>query len=91
MNEIQMERFNEAYWRFQAGQKTEALTQIRELAQEVKDPLDLGSLLYHETFFLLEMNEPQAARDRLKQFQSVLAPLASPPDTYDDTLRRIWP
>jgi tetratricopeptide (TPR) repeat protein len=85
-DQIQAERFNEACSRFQAGEKAEALTQIRELAQEINDPLDISVVLYYETLFLLEMNELHEARQRLEQFQSLLAPLGPPPDNYEDDL-----
>ena len=86
MTEIQTERFNEAYLRFQAGEKSEALTQIRELAQEIDDSLEMGMVLYYETLFLLEMKEVRQARQRLEQLQTVLASVATTPDGYEDDL-----
>lgn len=86
MNETQTERLNEAYWRFQAGEKAEALTQIRELAREVNDPLEIGLVLYYEALFLLEMKELREARQRLEQLQTLLASVVGTPDNYQDDL-----
>ncbi len=84
MNETDTQRFNELYRRFEAGDCAEALQGLRNLAGTVDDPWDKAELLYHETMFLLAMNNVPGARERLEDLKKAVASLTEPPqDGYE--------
>jgi tetratricopeptide (TPR) repeat protein len=89
MNEPETQRFNEACRKFEAGNRAEALQELRSLARSLGDPLDKAALLYHEVLFLVDMQEIAEARQRLESLKSMLASLGEPPrDGYQDELPR---
>jgi tetratricopeptide (TPR) repeat protein len=89
MNDPETQRFNDAYRKFEAGNRTEALLELRSLAPGLVDPWDKAVLLYHEVLFLVDMHEIPEARQRLEGLKLLLASLGKPSvDGYQDELPR---
>jgi tetratricopeptide (TPR) repeat protein len=87
MNEAAMERFNDVYGKFEAGSRSEALKGLQDLLNSLDDPWEKTALLYHETLFLVEMEETKKARECLDSFKAMLSSLGEPPtDGYQDKL-----
>jgi tetratricopeptide (TPR) repeat protein len=84
MNEVNARRFNEVYGRFEAGEYSEALQGLRELATGIDDPWDRAELLYHEAIFLLEMGKVPEARQRVVDLNEALTWLVESPSDGDE-------
>lgn len=89
MKDIETQRFNELYNRFEAGNRGEALQELRQLTDNVDDPWDKAELIYHEIMFLLEMGEIPQAKERLSGLAAAIASLSSvsPRDGYQLDVR----
>jgi tetratricopeptide (TPR) repeat protein len=84
MNETETQRFEEAYRMFEAGNCLEALRDLRALLEMVDDPWDKAEVIYHETLWLVDLNEISEARRRLCDLQTALEALTEPPaDRYE--------
>jgi tetratricopeptide (TPR) repeat protein len=85
MTEIDIELLEKLYAKFEAGNRVEALEELRDLAQRLDDPSDRAVLLYHEILLLAEMDETSQARLLLEEFKGTVASLAGPPpDAYQN-------
>jgi len=84
LNEIDTQRFNEVYSRFEAGEYSRALQGLRDLAGGIVDPWDKTELLYHEAMFLLEMRKIAEARQRVADLNEALESLVKTPSDGDE-------
>ncbi|HXQ25145.1 MAG TPA: hypothetical protein VN822_01945 [Candidatus Acidoferrales bacterium] len=85
MTEFEIQCFNDLYAKFEAGERVEALQELRDLARRLDDPWDRAFSLYHETLFLAEMAETSQARSRLEELKGAVASLTDPPpDAYQN-------
>jgi tetratricopeptide (TPR) repeat protein len=88
MNELDNQRFNEAYSHFENGKYAQALQGIRDLASGISDPWEKAELLYHEVIFLLEMHKISEARQGVLALNKTIAALIqSPTDGNEFDLR----
>jgi tetratricopeptide (TPR) repeat protein len=84
MTEAESKLFDEAYARYAAGNRKEALQKLRELALSLREPADRGGLLYYEVLWLLELCELSEARSQLKALQEVVVSIADTPADVSD-------
>ena len=62
MNETDAQQLNDACTRFDAGERSQALDELLDLAARTKDPWDKAEVLYNEAMFLVEMGRIPEAR-----------------------------
>ena len=84
MNEADAQQFNYACARFHAGDYSEALDKLLELATRISDPWDSAELLYNEALFLLEMGRVAEARQRVSDLDKALMLVAKAPIDGDE-------
>jgi tetratricopeptide (TPR) repeat protein len=72
MNQAEIQRFHEAFTKFQTGDCAEALRELRELAEKQTDRWDRALLCYHETLFLTQMDQTAEARKQLGELKELL-------------------
>lgn len=87
VNETETQRFNEAYRKFERGDRAGALAELRELSRVITDPWYKTALLYHEALFLVEMNDVSTAKQCLDAFKEAFGSLGgAPSDGCQDDL-----
>jgi tetratricopeptide (TPR) repeat protein len=72
MNPAESQRLQKAFRKFHAGACTEALREVREMAEKLDDRWDQALLCYHETLFLAEMDRAADARKQLTELKPLL-------------------
>ncbi|HEX3378001.1 MAG TPA: hypothetical protein VHS29_14120 [Candidatus Acidoferrales bacterium] len=88
LNETDNQRFNHAYSKFEAGEDSQALQELRDLAKGIVEPMDKAALHYHETLFLEDMGRIAEARLTLEELKRVLAAIVeSPTDSEEFNVR----
>jgi tetratricopeptide (TPR) repeat protein len=75
MNEIDAQRFNDVRSKYEDGNYSQALEELRELASEIIDPWDKAELLYNEIIFLVVMRKIPEARQRVSDLNRAIASL----------------
>jgi tetratricopeptide (TPR) repeat protein len=84
MNATDAKRFKEANSKYQAGDLSRSLQELRELANNMNSPWDKAEIQAHEVIVLVEMEEIPAARlcvEELKKAVGLL--ITSPSDGYE--------
>ena len=79
MNDAQKRFLDDAYRKFEAGNRIEALKELRDLSQSLDDPWDRAELLYHETLWLEKLDAVKEARERLEDLRRALHSLTEAP------------
>lgn len=72
-------QFEEAYRKYESGDRHKALQELHSLTEAIVDPIDKMGLLYHEVLWLLEMCEISRARDRLEVLKGLITVLSDAP------------
>lgn len=84
MNPTNARRFDGAYKKYEDGNCSQALQELRELAKDLSNPWEKAEVDAHEVIFLVEMDEITAARQRVEELNKTVGSLISKPvDGYE--------
>lgn len=84
MNDNDKLRFDQLYEKLEACPRVETLQELRDFASTLDDAWDRAELIYHEVLFLLDMEMPLEARQRVGDLGRAIAALTEPPsDSYE--------
>jgi tetratricopeptide (TPR) repeat protein len=84
MNPADTQRFDDAYKKYEVGNYSQALQDLRELAKDISNPWEKAEVHAHEVIFLLELDEITAARLRVDELNKMVRSLISEPvDGYE--------
>jgi hypothetical protein len=72
MTKAEARRFEELLARDSAGERVDALKELRDLVEAVRSPIDKAGLLYHEVLWLLELGDVLGARTRFVEMKENL-------------------
>ncbi len=84
LSETDTKRFNRACSKFEAGEYSQALQELRDLAKGILEPMDKAALLYHETLFLEEMSRIPEARLSLEELKRIIAAIVESPSDREE-------
>jgi tetratricopeptide (TPR) repeat protein len=84
MNPTNARRFDDAYKKYEDGNYSRALQELRELAKDLSNPWEKAEVDAHEVIFLVELDEIPAARQRVEELNKTVGSLISKPvDGYE--------
>jgi tetratricopeptide (TPR) repeat protein len=83
--------FDEIWRKFAAGNESQALQELHDLANRVDDPWDKAWLKYQEIRFLVDMHNAPEARTCLEDLNRMLASVLSLPSSKHDPDAEIAP
>jgi tetratricopeptide (TPR) repeat protein len=84
MNDNDRKHFNRLYERLEAHAEAQTLQEFADFAKALEDPWDQAELIYHQVLFLLDMDNPTEARQRIEDLKRSVSALTEPPaDSYE--------
>jgi len=84
MNPADAQRFDDAYKKYENGNYSQGLQELRELGKRISNPWEKAEVHSHEVIFLLELDEVTAARQRVDELSKAVESLISEPvDGYE--------